>query len=146
MNNLPKAIICDLDGTLCLFKHHRGPYDASKCLDDLPNKAVVSIVERFALTHWIIFVSGRQETWFLETCDWINKHIVFPSTVPSEKEILIMRKEGDNRKDSIVKQEIYDQFIKDKYDIEFVLDDRDQVVEMWRANGLTCLQVAEGSF
>ena len=27
-----------------------------------------------------------------------------------------------------------------------VLDDRNQVVKMWRENGLTCLQVAEGDF
>ena len=37
-------------------------------------------------------------------------------------------------------------FIKDKYRVLFVLDDRNQVVDMWRDIGLTCLQVADGNF
>jgi hypothetical protein len=36
--------------------------------------------------------------------------------------------------------------VRDNFDVQFVLDDRDQVVEMWRAMGLTCLQVAPGNF
>ena len=36
--------------------------------------------------------------------------------------------------------------IKDKYQVDYVLDDRNQVVEMWRSLGLTCLQVADGDF
>ena len=59
---------------------------------------------------------------------------------------LHMRKTGDSRKDCIVKKEIFDAEIKDKYYIEFILDDRDQVVKMWRSMGLTCLQVADGNF
>ena len=57
-----------------------------------------------------------------------------------------MRPENDNRQDSIVKREIFEQYIKGVYDIEFVLDDRNQVVEMWRSLGLKCLQVQEGDF
>jgi len=33
-----------------------------------------------------------------------------------------------------------------KYHVEFVLDDRNQVVNFWRYLGLTCFQVAEGDF
>jgi hypothetical protein len=57
-----------------------------------------------------------------------------------------MRKSGDLRKDSIVKQEIYEQFILNQYNTAFVLDDRDQVVRVWRDLGLTCLQVVYGDF
>ena len=57
-----------------------------------------------------------------------------------------MRKTGDNRKDAIVKREIYETHIKDKYQVDYVLYDRNQVVEMWRSLGLTCLQVADGDF
>ena len=32
------------------------------------------------------------------------------------------------------------------YNVKFVLDDRNRVVEMWRSLGLTCLQVADGDF
>jgi hypothetical protein len=58
----------------------------------------------------------------------------------------MMRKQGDFRRDSIVKKEIYDNDIKGKFDVEFVLDDRQQVVDMWREIGLKCLQVAPGNF
>jgi hypothetical protein len=57
-----------------------------------------------------------------------------------------MRKEGDVRKDAIVKGEIYEKNINGKYNVLFVLDDRNQMVEMWRGLGLTCLQVADGDF
>ena len=58
-----------------------------------------------------------------------------------------MRETQDNRKDSIVKHEIYTTCIKDRWDVLFVLDDRNQVVDMWRNTlNLPCLQVAEGDF
>ena len=57
-----------------------------------------------------------------------------------------MRKTGDNRKDCIVKRELFDAHIKDKYYIDFILDDRNQVVNMWRELGFTVMQVADGNF
>ncbi len=57
-----------------------------------------------------------------------------------------MRQEGDTRKDVLVKQEIYEREIKGRYNVLFVLDDRQQVVDGWRALGLTVFQVAPGDF
>jgi hypothetical protein len=57
-----------------------------------------------------------------------------------------MRDKGNNEKDSIVKRNMFEKYIRGKYFIEYVLDDRNQVVEMWRSMGLTCLQVADGDF
>lgn len=59
---------------------------------------------------------------------------------------LYMRKNGDKRKDYVVKKELYETHIKETYEVLFVLEDRDQVVKMWRDLGLTCLQVAYGNF
>tara|TARA_R110002020_G_scaffold227539_13_gene438195 strand:+ start:10087 stop:10632 length:546 start_codon:yes stop_codon:yes gene_type:complete len=59
---------------------------------------------------------------------------------------LYMREEGDNRKDSIVKREMYEEYIKPHYNVKLVLDDRNQVVDMWRELGLPCWQVAAGNF
>jgi len=59
---------------------------------------------------------------------------------------LLMRAAGDSRRDSIVKREIFDARIRDVWQVKGVLDDRDQVVRMWRALGLTCVQVAPGDF
>jgi hypothetical protein len=57
-----------------------------------------------------------------------------------------MRHTKDLRKDSIVKGEIYDSVIAPNYNVFFVLDDRNQVVDFWRSKGLTCFQVAPGDF
>lgn len=58
-----------------------------------------------------------------------------------------MRPKGDMRKDSIIKKELFEAHIKDKYYIEAVFDDRNQIVDTWRKEiGLTCLQVNYGNF
>lgn len=129
------AIICDLDGTLALM-NGRDPYDASTCISDLPNQPVIDIVKKYSS---VVYVSGRQDKDRSQTMAWLRKY-----ELPAGE--LFMRKTGDMRRDYIVKREIFDEHIRDTYRILFVLDDRNQVVEMWRSLGLTCLQVAEGDF
>lgn len=137
--NLPNCIIVDLDGTVSLL-NGRNPYDASTCENDLPNKPIVSIVNKYSVNTHIIFVTGRQDTWSIESTNWIIKHIGI------KHPILYMRAALDERKDSIIKAEIYEEHIKNRYNVLFVLDDRNSVVDYWRSQGLTTLQVAEGDF
>lgn len=137
--NAPMAIICDIDGTLA---HHtnRSPYDWSRVEEDTLDVAIAEITWGMEdMGYDIILVSGRDEVCRKQTERWLNKNKVYCDA-------LFMRPEGDNRKDVIIKQEIYDREIRDKYNIVFVLDDRNQVVEFWRSLGLKCLQVAEGDF
>lgn len=50
-------------------------------------------------------------------------------------------------KDDIVKFELFKEHVEPVFNIKFVLDDRNQVVDMWRNElGLKVLQVAEGDF
>ena len=140
----PKAIICDLDGTLALLGD-RSPYDASSCEDDLLNAPIAHILEVYAhqTLHDIklILLSGREDKYRKPTENWLKKHNI------THYDALYMRKTGDKRKDTIIKKELYKKYIDNFYDILFVLDDRDQVVDMWRKDlGLTCLQVAYGNF
>lgn len=138
-----KAIIVDLDGTVCIH-NGRSPYDLDKVDTDLPNAPVIKIVENY-LSYGcgdVIFLSGREDKCREKSLAWIKKHIQLMDTEVN----LFMRKTGDTRRDSIVKEELFDEHIFNKYFIEFILDDRNQVVEMWRELGLTCLQVAEGNF
>ena len=131
---LPHAIICDLDGTLALL-NGRSPYDASTCENDILNSVVDSLIK----DKLVLLVSGREDKYREQTINFLDKHQI-------NYEKLIMRETGDFRKDSIIKKEIFDTQIRGFYNINFVLDDRNQVVEMWRQLGLTCLQVAEGDF
>lgn len=147
--NLPKAIICDLDGTLALL-NGRNPYDASTCLNDHFNLPVLYILRMAQSNYYnILFVSGREDKYEHQTRNWLcgsglKYNQLFGTW--STKYDLFMRKSGDNRDDRIIKREIFDEHIRDKYYIEFVLDDRNKVVQMWRELGLTCLQVADGNF
>lgn len=136
--NLPDAIIVDMDGTLAIL-HNRSPYDVSKCDQDLPNQPVLETVYKWQDHVKIIVVSGRTDDGRELTEKWLEQYQV-------KYEDLYMRKLGDLRKDAVIKQEIYEQYIRDKYNVKFILDDRNQVVEMWRQLGLTVFQVAEGDF
>jgi predicted kinase len=131
---LPNAVICDLDGTLCLLRN-RNPYDASRCDQDDLNPVVASLL----VGKTVLLVSGREEKYREPTLKFLTKYNILYHA-------LWMRETGDRRKDSIIKKEIFDRHIRDVYNIEFVLDDRNQVVELWRSLGLTCLQVADGDF
>lgn len=139
------AIMCDLDGTLALKHKGRTWYDASTCDRDLINMPILEICSAFAKTHHIVFCSGREDMYREETRVFLKK--CFHDFIEGHDYSLFMRESGDYRKDSIVKHEIYLTSIVDRWDVLFVMDDRNQVVRMWRDSfGLTCLQVAEGNF
>lgn len=139
---LPWCVICDLDGTLALKYPGRDIYDGTLCHKDAPNRPVAFILEHlpFSMVE-VIFVSGREDTWREQTHEFLNQRLDIPH--PRQ---LYMRAAGDRRDDVIVKQELFDQHIRGKFNVLFVLDDRNRVVRMWRALGLTCLQVADGAF
>ncbi len=133
------AIIVDIDGTLAHMVN-RGPFEWSKVGEDELDYAIRELVIGYASSGTrIILMSGRDSICREETINWLKEHNVYFDD-------LYMRPEGDTRKDATVKQELFDEHIRGRYRIRFVLDDRDQVVQMWRANGLKCLQVAEGDF
>lgn len=136
--DLSDAIIIDMDGTLAITDH-RSPYDLSNCDLDPANKPVLETVLKWQSNTIIIVVSGRTYDGKEKTIIWLEKYGV-------KYQHLYMRKTGDMRKDSIIKEEIFNNFIRDKYNILFILDDRQQVVDMWRSLGLTVFQVAEGDF
>ncbi|GIG60923.1 hypothetical protein Lfu02_52950 [Longispora fulva] len=133
-------ILVDIDGTVALMGD-RSPYDWARVGIDLPNRPVIAAVRAMhAAGHGIVYCSGRDEACRAETEAWLDKYVGLPSLG------LFMRPAGDQRKDSIVKKEIFNREIRDKYQVACVFDDRMQVVRMWRSLGLTVMQVAEGNF
>jgi predicted kinase len=137
------CIIVDMDGTLSKM-NGRNAYDFSKVLDDKLNNNLKNILHSLKeyfkiLSVKLIVVSGRDDSCMEDTKLWLTSNNV-------EFDDIFMRKTGDTRKDSVVKEEIYNNNIKGKYKVLAVFDDRDQVVEMWRRVGLFTLQVAEGDF
>ena len=135
--DLPYCFIVDLDGTLAHI-HDRSPFDGKSCASDLPNSSVIQLVnhlyEEDGSGYRVILFSGRNGESEPETIEWLKKNKI-------KYHELHMRKPGDMRKDLVVKKEMLDTFIKDKYNVVGVIDDRKQVKRMWVENGLTVFDV-----
>jgi predicted kinase len=136
---LPPAWIVDVDGTLALMSG-RSPYAWHRVGEDAPNPPVVELVRALrGAGNAIVVVSGRDGVARRATAAWLDRH-----EIPHD--VLLMRARGDGRRDSVVKREIFETVIRRTWQVRGVLDDRDQVVRMWRDLGLTCAQVAPGDF
>ena len=151
-----KNVIFDLDGTLALIDDRRqiskkpnGKMDWDVFFDpknidlDQPNHGVIAMAQTLkAAGHRIIILSGRSKATKDATKKWLDKF-----NVPFD--VLKMRPTGNDfmfMPDDKLKQMWLDQLFTDKNDIICVFDDRQKVVDMWRDNGLTCMQVAPGDF
>tara|TARA_R100000734_G_C3310906_1_gene101693 strand:+ start:1199 stop:1663 length:465 start_codon:yes stop_codon:yes gene_type:complete len=149
------AIIVDVDGTLADMRGIRGPFEWDKVHLDRPHQDIIDLVKDLAdagtdimsgdalagteYKYKIIITTGRDGVCEQATKKWLDDH-----KVPYYD--FFIRKAGDFRKDNIIKSEIYMDHIRPKYDVKYVIDDRNQVVEMWRSLGLRVLQVAPGNF
>lgn len=138
--NLPKAIVCDLDGTLALI-NDRSPFDGAKCENDTLNVPVANTLCYYKQNGYqVLLISGREDAYRKQTERFLEKHRI-------NYDALWMRPAGIYIKDSILKREIYFSHIHGKYYVSLVLDDRDQVVDMWRKDlNLPCFQVFYGDF
>lgn len=137
----PATYLVDVDGTMAL-RGDRDPFDWDRVGEDAPNEALVTLLE--ALDNvgefQFVFVSGRPEMCREATEKWLKRH------VGVRWEALYMRDAGDNRSDDVVKREIFDREIRERYNVVGVFDDRVRVVKMWRSMDLPVFQVAEGDF
>lgn len=137
-------IIVDIDGTVAK-RNDRNPYDMRTVISDEPIDVIIDLVRDMyndGAGSGIIFVTGRSYKAEKQTRAWIEEHFGW-----TDQYHLFMRGDDDGRADNEIKQTIWETCIKGKFDIRFVLDDRDQTVKMWReVAGLICLQVAPGNF
>jgi predicted kinase len=136
----PRAVMVDIDGTVALLAG-RSPYDESRVLEDRPNTVIIEVIKAMRDSgRTLVFLSGRTSGCFDDTLKWLDIHVGGEFKGP------IMRAIGDTRKDSIIKYELFNQHIRDLYNVEVAVDDRDQVVQLWRSLGLVCMQVEYGNF
>lgn len=135
----PHAIVVDIDGTLALH-NNRGPFEFDKVeTDDLCEGVATFVNLMYAGFREVILVSGRQSEWRPQTERWLEKHHIGYTE-------LHMRAVGDRRSDCLVKAELFDKHVRDRFDVTHVLDDRNRCVLLWRKLGLHCWQVADGDF
>lgn len=151
-----KNVIFDLDGTLALIDKRRaistlpnGKMDWDTFFDpkniqlDKPNWPVILMAQTLKKAgHRIVIFSGRSKATKDATKDWLKG-----LDVPFD--VLKMRPTDGGlkwMKDDLLKKKWLDDLFPNTDDIICVFDDRDKVVQMWRDNGITCFQVADGNF
>ena len=173
---MKNTVIFDLDGTLAIIDRriskassHTGNkpvrskmdwdvfFDAENIKLDEPNLPVIKMAQTFHKDGFnIVIFSGRNDRSFHTTKQWLKDH-----SVPFDLLVLRPDKFKDESwpiadgnpatpdmrfmPDEILKKKMLDTFV-DKNDVLMTVDDRQKVVDMWRAEGLTCLQVAPGDF
>ncbi len=138
-NTLLSAWVVDIDGTLAKMVN-RGPFDWDLVDTDEPVEHVIRLVKELKNAgHIIILLSGRDIVCEEQTKIWLEVY-----DVPYD--YLYMRPLDSTQPDHLMKRDFYNQFIKDKFFVSGILDDRNKVVEMWRKQGLFVAQVAPGLF
>lgn len=151
-----KVVVCDLDGTLANVEHRRPLVNPdTKSIDFKPHWAkffremvnddvnlwCAELLYGMSERYPIIYATGRPYEYYKETLDWLDSNCLrFPG------DNIFFRPLKDHRKDNIIKEIILEFEIKPRYDILFVVDDRKQVVDMWRHHGYTVLQCDNGDF
>jgi len=142
-----EIVIFDIDGTLADVSerlHHikKKPKDWDSFFKGIPqDKAIRSMVRLCNILYEsgirIVLCSGRSDQYRTETIEWLAQEGV-------NYHELLLRRGNDRRSDVIVKREMLAGM--DRSRILFVVEDRSGVVEMWRSEGLVCLQCAPGEF
>ena len=143
-------IIVDIDGTVAEIEHrlhfvknHPKRWDEfyNNIEDDVPIMPVVRLIQSLWAdrANRIVFCTGRTDNYRSQTTAWLTKHVFYPTN-------LYMRATGDYRDDSVIKLELLAQMRADGFQPILAIEDRKRVVDMWRANGIFCMQVADGEF
>ena len=147
------AILIDIDGTIANLDHRlhhirKKPRDYDSFFaamsEDTPIKDTLWLIDLLITAHYeqgdfVFFIcTGRSEDYRKQTEEWLCEHAMRLHNVMYE---ILMRVPKDFRKDSIIKDEMRQNIEDQGFNIRLVLEDRQQVVDMWRSKGITCLQV-----
>lgn len=145
------VVLCDLDGTIANLEHRLSymhppegvkkdwkSFFAEIANDTLIDGVASQLLQKRMEGHEIFYISARPDNYRKETEAWLQKVGAPPYTA------LFMRRSGDKREDSEIKQDILDQMFPDKSIINCVFDDRPRVIRMWQANGLEVVDCGTG--
>lgn len=135
----PGCVVVDIDGTLAHMVF-RNPYDWHRVGEDVvdePVKSLVLDIHRAQATK-IIICTGRDGVCLPETEKWLKDN-----NIPYDG--IFIREPNDNRPDWVVKEEMWRKITK-VFHIEYLIDDRLQVVRRARALGLKVMNVEYHNF
>ncbi|MBQ9917409.1 MAG: AAA family ATPase [Microbacterium sp.] len=133
--DLPSAYIVDVDGTLA-HMNGRSPYDWGRVDEDTVDPAVRDMVNALEQGHNIVLLSGRDSIARALTEKWLTDNFI-------RYDELHMRAAGDSRRDTVVKRELFDAHIRDRFNVMGAIDDRPSVCRFWRSIGVKTFQVGD---
>ena len=137
------AVIFDLDGTLsdCTHRNHyleKTPIDLDS-FDALMHTDTVIAPVAFLLKNLSgvikIVLTARPDKYRKVTEKWLSDYKLLSHI----EEIYMRPKEWYKKPDNLYKKSMI-KFLSQKYNILLVIDDSNHVVDMWRENGIYCLQ------
>ena len=141
-----KVYVFDFDGTIADIQHRVGyikkPYITGKrdyqrffeeCRNDKPVEWIIDIMRMLPREN-IYILSGRNGNVIHDSVVWLEEN-----KVPYNK--IYMRYRTNYESDEILKLRMIDNGLKEK--IQWIVDDRQRVVDMWRENGLKVLQCSK---
>lgn len=145
------AIILDLDGVVADSSHRLKyadirdwdtydiltDYDTTYEWSDLLIEMIQVYNSIMACQVKLIFITARGNRARCATKDWLLVNF----GLKSNDYVLYMRPDGDKSEDCVLKQTLYEAFVKDSYDVRFVIEDKLSNAIMWRKNGLVCLHM-----
>lgn len=140
-----KAVICDIDGTLAHRKllldppSYRSYYDYSASDSDTIDTFVKTILEGLVAKNIkIIFFTGRGLSGVKATTNFIEKNLGkdFPYEIYFRNEHTDVDNDLNNLPDDVVKYNLFNDMVRDEYNVIGVFDDRKKVVSLWEALGL----------
>lgn len=135
-DNPRKAIIVDVDGTICRLSENVDIYDTANSIHNVVVQPMKKIVELYSNDGVeIIFITCRKNKFRKITYDYLAEKVL-----PNKNFHLIMKDDNDHRNDYEIKKELYLNKIDKEFNVLAVFEDRSNVVEMWRSLGLFCLQ------
>ena len=136
--------IANLDHRLHFIKQKKPDYERflKEAVYDTPIEWIISLMKRITdsqRTGKILILSGRMETVRDETALWLEKY-----SIPFD--FLVMRPAKNHEPDEVLKIKMLREFLEGwkkeyfEFIVEFIVDDRQKVVDMWRREGFNCLQ------
>lgn len=135
-----KAIIVDMDGTICENVTGRPWYGegaADGMMTDAPYTDIINMLRTYLENYEIqlLILTGRNDTKDVRaaTLAWLETNWFYPDK-------LFMRKPGDYSKTAAFKEKTYVEKIEPYYDVVMVFEDNNACVQMFRDKGLIVLQ------
>lgn len=136
-------IIFDFDGTLVdcdPINHLWGDWDAfhNATFDCPPRMGVVELARRCQLIAIVVVVTGKPERYRAKMLNWLSFHGLQPDEI-------LMRPDHSSMSDIELKPVLMFDWAGFDWKERTIcaIEDRDKMVDAWRAEGVLCLQAAQ---